>query len=78
MTIVVSVPQTIPLRANLLAATAALAHLAARRRQLDQSSSIDQPGLNRIYLLTPRRRSKQPISSTRRQTDRTAPPSKSP
>jgi hypothetical protein len=78
MTIVASVRQTVPVRADLPAATAALAHLAGRRRQLDRSSSINKAALDCIHPLIPPRSIKHPISSTRRQTDRTAPPSKFP
>jgi hypothetical protein len=78
MTIVASVRQTAPLCADLPAATAAPAHIAARRPQLNQSTAINKAVLDCIYLLSPRRSIKQPIGSTRRHSDRAAPPAKSP
>jgi hypothetical protein len=78
MIIVASLPQTVPLHADLPAATAALAQIAARRPQLDQSFSINKAVLDCIYLLTPPRTIKQPISSNRRHSDRAAPRPKSP
>ena len=65
MTIVASVRQRVPLRADLLAATAALAQMAARNPELNQSSRINKVGLSRIYLLMPRIGSKQSARSTR-------------
>jgi hypothetical protein len=78
MTIAASVPQTIPLRANLFAATAALAHMAGRALRPDQSSSINKAALDSIYLLNRRRSIEQTISSIRHPSDRAAPKSKSP
>ena len=78
MTIAASPRKTVPLRADLPAATAALAQIARRRLQLDQSSSINKAALDRIYLLIPPRSIKQPINSNRRHSDRPASRSKSP
>ena len=78
MTIVASLRQTLLLRADLPAATQALAHVAARSLQLDQSSSINKAALDCIYLLSPPRSIKPPVSSTRRHGDRAAPRAKSP
>ena len=78
MTIVASVRQTAPLRADLSAATAALAHIAGRAPQLNHSSSINKTTPDSISLLRPRRSTKQPIISIRRHTARAAPRSKSP
>jgi hypothetical protein len=50
-----SVRQTAPLRADLLAATAALNQKAGGRAQLNPSSSIDNAALSRIYQPIPRR-----------------------
>ena len=78
MIIVASLRQTVPLHADLPAATAALAHIAARGPQLDQSFSINKAALDRIYLLIPPGSIKQPINSTHRHSDRADPRSKSP
>jgi hypothetical protein len=78
MTITASPSKSIPLRADLPAATAALAQIAGCSSQLDQFSSINKAALDCIYLLSPRRSIKQPIRSTRQRADRAAPRSKSP
>jgi hypothetical protein len=78
MTITASAHKTVPLRADLPAATAALAQIAARGPHLDQSASINKAALASSYLLTPRRSIKQHARSTRRHCDRPAPRSKSP
>jgi hypothetical protein len=78
MTVAASVRQTVPLRADLPAATQALAQIAGPGPQLDQSASINKAALHCIYLFGPRRTIKHPISSTRRHSDRAAPQSKSP
>ena len=78
MTITASVRQTVPLRADLLAATAALVQTGERGPQLSPSSSIDNAALNRIYLLIPSRSIKQTARSARHHCDRTPPLSKSP
>ena len=78
MTITASLSKTIPLRADLPAATAALAQIAGCSHQLDQFSSINKAAFDSIHLLSPRRSIKQPIRSTRQRADRTAPRAKSP
>jgi len=78
MTITALAHKIVPLRADLVAATAALAPMAGRGPRFDQSSSIDKTAPHCIYLLTPRRSINQPISSTRRPSDRAVPKSKSP
>ena len=78
MTITASACKTVPLRADLLAATAVLARKAGRGPRLDQSSSIDKAALDCIYPLIRRRSIKQSIGSTSRHFDRVATRSKSP
>jgi hypothetical protein len=78
MSITASLPQTVSLRADFLAATTALAHVAGRNLQLDRSSPISRAALNCLYLLNRRSSIKNSISSTRRPSDRAAPKSKSP
>jgi len=78
MSITASVRQTTLLRAELPAATQALAQIATRSLQLNQSSSINKAALNRIYSLNPRRSIKHPTRAARRHRDRPAPRFKSP
>jgi hypothetical protein len=78
MIIIAPLRQRVPLRADLPAATASLAQIAAPGPQLDHSASINKAALDYIYLLSPRRSIKHPISSTRRHSDRAAPRPKSP
>jgi hypothetical protein len=78
MTITAVSRQTVPLRADLPAATVALAHIAGPGPQLDQSASITKAALDCIYLLSLPRSTKQPISSACRHRDRAASASKSP
>ena len=78
MTITASARKTLPTRADLLAATAAIAQITASSPQPDQSSLINKAALHYIYLLIPSGSRKQPISTTRRHCNRGAPRSKSP
>jgi hypothetical protein len=78
MTIMASAHKTVPLCANLPAATAALARKPARGPQLKPSPSINKAALDCIYLLNRRPGIEQAISSIRRHTDRAPPKSKSP
>jgi hypothetical protein len=78
MTITASLSKSIPIRADLLAATAALAHITANGPHLDQVFPINKVAIDYTYLLIPRRSIKHAISSTRRHCDRVAPQAKSP
>ena len=78
MTITASPRQTALLRAELPAATQALAQIAARSPQLNQSSSINKLALYCTYLIIPPRSIKHPITSIRPHSARAAPRSKSP
>jgi hypothetical protein len=78
MIVIASPRQILPLRAHLPTATVALAQMAGRGHELNQSSRINKAGLNRIYRLIPSSRSKQSARSTRHPRDRHAPRSKSP
>jgi hypothetical protein len=69
MTITASARKTVPLRADLLAATPALAQMAARGPQLTQSSSINKAAFNRPYLLIHRTSLNQCARSPRRYPD---------
>ena len=71
MTITASAPKTAPLRADLPAATAALAQLAARSPELKRSSRINKAGLTRSRI-------KHAARSRRHPCDRHVLPSKSP
>jgi hypothetical protein len=78
MTITASPRQTVPARADLPAAAAALAHLAGRRRQFHQSSSINKAALDFTHLIIPPHSIKQPVTSIRHHSARPAPQAKSP
>jgi hypothetical protein len=78
MTITASPRQTVLLRANLPAATEALAQIAGRGPQLNQSSSINKAALDFTHLIIPPHSIKQPVTSIRHHSARPAPQAKSP
>ena len=78
MIIIAPLRQRVSLRADLPAATLALAHIAGPGPQLDQSASINKAALDCIYPLSPPHTIKYPITPFRRHSARPAPQAKSP